>query len=76
MAPHSQTLWIKQQTLILTALEVGMSEVQVQADVVSGEHHVLPHPFPITSHGARVQGTFPVLVYKGPDPIMKLHLLT
>ena len=38
--------------------------------------HVLPHPFPITSHGARVQGTFPVLVYKGPDPIMRLHLLT
>ena len=32
------TGWIKQQTLILTDLESGTSEVQVQADVVSGEH--------------------------------------
>ena len=43
MSLHSQTLWIKQQTLILTALEYGMSGVQVQADVVSGEN---PRPSP------------------------------
>ena len=37
---------------------------------------VLGCPFPITSHGARIQGDFPVLVYKGPGPIMRLHFLT
>ena len=37
---------------------------------------VLPCPFSIPSHGASVQGGFPVLVYKCPDPIMRLHLLT
>ena len=66
---------IKQQTLILTVLESGASEVQVQVCCLENTH-VLARPFPITSHGARVQGAFPVLVYKGPDPIMKLHLLT
>ena len=37
MSLHSQTLWIKQQTLILIVLGSGESEVQVQADEVSGE---------------------------------------
>ena len=41
LSPQSQAGWIKKATLIIPALESGTSEVQVQADVVSG---VPPHP--------------------------------
>ena len=40
---HTWAGQIKQQTLILTDLVFGLSEVQVQEAVVSGE---LPHPTP------------------------------
>ena len=60
------TGWIKQQTLILTDLESGTSEVQVQTDVVSGEH---PRPSPSFPHHltcSQVAGSFPSPGVLGP----------
>ena len=48
----------------------------MQANVVSGVPHVLVRHSPVTSHRASGQEAFPGLVYKGPDPIMSLYLLT
>ena len=52
------TGWIKQQTLILTALESGTSKVQVQADV-SGEHPRPTPSFPRHLTWGQGAGSFP-----------------
>ena len=53
------TGWIKQQTLILTDLESGMCEVQVQADVVSEEHESPTPSLPNQLTWDQCAGRFP-----------------
>ena len=67
---HHRNRGNKQQIPIPTVLESGKSEVQMPTDLVSGER---PHPkAPFPSHLAWRQDW----VYKGPDTIMGLKLLT
>ena len=73
----SKCIWqIKERPSFPIVLESVTSDIQVHADVVSGEHPRPSQSFPCHLTWSRTHGDFQVLVKKVPDPIMGIHLLT